>query len=50
MKLVRLDQRHGLIKARLAGARVAAGDVLIFLDAHCECVVGWLVALDRVIR
>ena len=34
--------RLGLIRARLAGARLARGDVLIFLDAHCEGVVGWV--------
>lgn len=34
--------RSGLIQARLTGAREAQGDVLIFLDAHCECAHGWL--------
>ncbi|XP_055334820.1 polypeptide N-acetylgalactosaminyltransferase 13-like [Paramacrobiotus metropolitanus] len=33
---------NGLIKARMYGARNASGDVLIFLDAHCEVTVGWL--------
>lgn len=27
--------RLGLIRARLAGARLAKADSLIFLDAHC---------------
>ena len=46
MKLVRLKERHGLIRARLAGARVAVGDVLIFLDSHCEANEMWCV-LER---
>jgi len=41
VKIVRLKDRQGLIRARLEGARVAKGDVLTFLDAHCECTVGW---------
>lgn len=39
--MIRLKHRLGLIRARLQGARVAQGDVLIFLDAHCEATVGW---------
>ncbi|CAG9834198.1 unnamed protein product [Diabrotica balteata] len=41
VKMVRLKHRLGLIRARLQGARVAQGDVLIFLDAHCEATIGW---------
>lgn len=26
----------------MAGARVAKGDVLVFLDAHCEAIRGWI--------
>ena len=41
-RVVRSSSRVGLIQARLLGARVAAGQVLTFLDAHCECSPGWL--------
>lgn len=41
IKVIRLKHRLGLIRARLQGARVAQGDVLIFLDAHCEATIGW---------
>ncbi|XP_029450824.1 polypeptide N-acetylgalactosaminyltransferase 6 [Rhinatrema bivittatum] len=42
VKVVRQVERKGLITARLLGASVAVGEVLTFLDAHCECFHGWL--------
>ncbi|XP_051158579.1 polypeptide N-acetylgalactosaminyltransferase 13-like [Leptopilina boulardi] len=40
--VLRSVKRVGLINARLLGANAAKGEVLTFLDAHCECTVGWL--------
>ncbi|XP_037945302.1 polypeptide N-acetylgalactosaminyltransferase 1 [Teleopsis dalmanni] len=49
VQVLRLKNRLGLIRARLAGARIATGDVLIFLDAHCEGNIGWCEPLlDRI--
>lgn len=53
IKIVRTNERVGLIKARSIGASSAIGEVVLFLDAHCEANVGWLppllerIALDR---
>ncbi|XP_035242796.1 polypeptide N-acetylgalactosaminyltransferase 6-like [Anguilla anguilla] len=42
VRVLRQRERKGLIQARLLGAREARGEVLTFLDAHCECFSGWL--------
>ncbi|XP_017286440.1 polypeptide N-acetylgalactosaminyltransferase 6 [Kryptolebias marmoratus] len=42
VRVVRQRERKGLITARLLGASIAQGEVLTFLDAHCECFHGWL--------
>ena len=50
MKLKRLRTRNGLIKARLVGAELATGDVLMFLDSHCECGYDWVQPLLQRIK
>lgn len=40
--VLRSETRTGLIRARLKGAAASKGEVITFLDAHCECTEGWL--------
>ncbi|NXY91068.1 GLT15 acetylgalactosaminyltransferase, partial [Alcedo cyanopectus] len=42
VKLIRSTRRLGVIRGRMLGAARAAGDVLVFMDSHCECQQGWL--------
>lgn len=42
VRVERMGERSGLIRARLHGAERAKGKVITFLDAHCECTKGWL--------
>lgn len=42
VKLLRSNKRLGAVRARVLGATRAAGDVLVFMDSHCECHPGWL--------
>lgn len=42
VRILRQRVRGGLVKARLRGAQQARGEILVFLDAHCEVTKGEL--------
>ena len=44
VRIVRTAERAGLIRARIAGAKAATGDVLVILDSHCEVNEQWYVS------
>ncbi|XP_064096978.1 N-acetylgalactosaminyltransferase 7-like [Macrobrachium nipponense] len=42
VRLIRNKERQGLIRTRTTGAEEARGEVVLFLDAHCEVNRNWL--------
>ncbi|CRK95802.1 CLUMA_CG009258, isoform A [Clunio marinus] len=42
VKIIENEERQGLIKARMTGAKAATGEVIIFLDSHMEVYNSWL--------
>ncbi|CAI9729779.1 Hypothetical predicted protein [Octopus vulgaris] len=45
VKLFRNSKKEGLIRSKKIGAKYASGDILVFMDAHCECGRNWLVPI-----
>lgn len=45
-----MSERVGLIRARMTGAHMARGDVIMFQDAHTEANVGWAEPLLQAIK
>lgn len=43
VRLIRTKERLGLIRAKIEGAKNATGEVVVFLDSHCEANHGWFV-------
>ena len=48
-RILKLNERNGLMKARVQGAKNASGEILVFFDAHVEVTTGWLEPLIEII-
>eukprot|EP00928_Gymnodinium_smaydae_P048267 TRINITY_DN3225_c0_g2_i2.p1 TRINITY_DN3225_c0_g2~~TRINITY_DN3225_c0_g2_i2.p1 ORF type:complete len:561 (+),score=47.73 TRINITY_DN3225_c0_g2_i2:33-1715(+) len=50
VRVLTMEQHLGLAPAKVAGARVAKGDIVAFLDSHCEANIGWYEPLAAAIE
>ena len=41
VRMIRLEEHQGLIVAKNRGGQAAKGDILTFMDSHCEVGYGW---------
>ena len=41
VRMIRLDEHHGLIVAKNRGGQAAKGSILAYMDSHCEVGYGW---------
>ncbi|KAE9553228.1 hypothetical protein FO519_003578 [Halicephalobus sp. NKZ332] len=49
VRLLKTEKNEGLIRAKIFGAAQSTGEVLVFLDSHCEVNENWLPPLlDRI--
>lgn len=50
MKYIRLDEPHGLIGAKQAGAEAATGDIIVFFDCHVKPAKDYWVPYVKAVR
>lgn len=41
-KIINLNKRHGLMKARVIGAKAASSEIIFMMEPHCEMTYNWL--------